>query len=152
MRRDEGGVGQKRLPGAADIDQVVAVGAIAVQEHDEAFGLCRIFGSRLGPTARDVWSGHCVLLSLLSCAAGFAAFGLIGLASTGDAFAPLHDMIIAPEQMRRHAAPWPPCVGDRDHLLGGRPRCFRPSAMRADSCSARSPAGQASAWPRQNRR
>src|SRR5262249_24999714 len=35
MRRDEGGVLQERLPGAADLDQVVAVRAIAVHEHDE---------------------------------------------------------------------------------------------------------------------
>jgi hypothetical protein len=38
VRRDERGVRQKALPGPAEIDQVVAVGAIAVQEHDEALG------------------------------------------------------------------------------------------------------------------
>ena len=39
MRRDERGVGQQALPGAADLDQVVAVGAIAVQEHHQPLGL-----------------------------------------------------------------------------------------------------------------
>ena len=38
MRRDEGGVGQQRLPLPADVEEVVAVGAIAVQEDDEAAG------------------------------------------------------------------------------------------------------------------
>ena len=35
MRRDEGGIGQELLPLLADLDEVVAVCAIAVQEDDE---------------------------------------------------------------------------------------------------------------------
>ena len=43
VRRHEGGVRQQRLPGAADIDEVVAVGAIAMQEDDElARGAARL--------------------------------------------------------------------------------------------------------------
>ena len=48
VRRGESGVRQILLPGAADIDQVVAVGAIAVQEHDE---LLRCAGTRRKPRA-----------------------------------------------------------------------------------------------------
>ena len=33
--RDEGGVGQQGLPLPADLDQVLAVGAVAVQQHDK---------------------------------------------------------------------------------------------------------------------
>ena len=44
VRRHERGVRQQALPGAADLDQVVAVGAIAVQEHHE---LPRGAGARL---------------------------------------------------------------------------------------------------------
>ena len=39
MRRDEGGMRQDARPFAAQADQVVAVGAIAVQEHHELLGL-----------------------------------------------------------------------------------------------------------------
>ena len=39
VRGDEGGVGQPALPLPADLDQVVAVGAVAVEEHDKL--LCR---------------------------------------------------------------------------------------------------------------
>src|SRR5262249_55985088 len=35
VRGDECGLRQEALPGATDLDEVVAVGAIAVQEHDE---------------------------------------------------------------------------------------------------------------------
>ena len=38
MRRDESGLRQNLLPSAADLDQVVAVGAIAMQEDDELSG------------------------------------------------------------------------------------------------------------------
>ena len=38
VRRDESGIRQPGLPLPADFDEIVAVGAIAVQEHDEAFG------------------------------------------------------------------------------------------------------------------
>jgi hypothetical protein len=37
VRRDEGGVGQHALPLPADVDQIVAVRAVAVQEDDELF-------------------------------------------------------------------------------------------------------------------
>ena len=48
MRRDEGGVRQQLLPGAADFDQVIAVGAITMQENDE---LLRCAGARRKPRA-----------------------------------------------------------------------------------------------------
>src|SRR6266508_992887 len=51
---DERGVRQQALPGAADIDEVVAVGAVAVQEHDE---LARGARTRLEP--RTVELRHC---------------------------------------------------------------------------------------------
>src|SRR5712692_2830603 len=35
VRRDEGRLRQDRLPRAADLDQIVAVGAVAVQKHHE---------------------------------------------------------------------------------------------------------------------
>ena len=38
VRRDERGVRQQPLPGATDLDQIVAVGAVAVQEDDELAG------------------------------------------------------------------------------------------------------------------
>src|SRR4051812_49167851 len=38
MRGNEGGLRQQWLPGAADLDQVVAVGAIAMQENHELPG------------------------------------------------------------------------------------------------------------------
>src|SRR5207245_204588 len=54
MRGDERGLWQEVLPGAADIDEVIAVGAIAVQEHDE---LAR--GRRARLEARAVELSHC---------------------------------------------------------------------------------------------
>ena len=57
MRRDEGGMRQHARPFAAQADQVVAVGAIAVQEHDELLGGAA--GRRRQPwsveTRRDMW-------------------------------------------------------------------------------------------------
>jgi hypothetical protein len=54
MRRYESRVWQKRLPGAANLDQVVTVCTIAVYEHDE---LTR--GTLLGREARSVeFIGH----------------------------------------------------------------------------------------------
>src|SRR5690606_26920672 len=38
MGRDEGGFRQQTLPGAAEIDEVVAVGAIAVKENHQPLG------------------------------------------------------------------------------------------------------------------
>ena len=152
MRRDERGVRQQRLPGAADVDQVVAVGAVAVQEHDQPLGLAGCAAqAAVRRVHRPRLAGHFVLLSPLafSIAAGLRRPGLVG---DRRAFAPLHHMIVGPQQMRRHAAPRPPRLGDlrqspwRPAAASGR------SAMRAASCTARSPAGQASAWPRQNSR
>src|SRR4051812_23377119 len=47
VRGDEGGVGQPALPLPADLDQVVAVGTVAMEEHDKL--LCR---ARTGWKAR----------------------------------------------------------------------------------------------------
>src|SRR5439155_23646711 len=55
MRRHERSLRKEPLPGAADVDQVVAVGAIAMQEHDElARGVTR---ARFEPRAVEL-SGH----------------------------------------------------------------------------------------------
>ena len=57
MRRDEGGMGQERRPFAPEPDQVVAVGAIAVEEHHEL--LRRAAGG--GRQARSVESSGAVM-------------------------------------------------------------------------------------------
>jgi hypothetical protein len=57
MRRNEGGIRQQLLPGAADVDQVVAVGAIAVEEDDELLGRT---GARLEPRSIE-FNGHSLL-------------------------------------------------------------------------------------------
>src|SRR5690606_39264642 len=49
VRGDEGGVRQQRLPGTADVDQVVAVGTVAMQEDHELAG--RLARTRLEPRA-----------------------------------------------------------------------------------------------------
>ncbi len=54
VRRHEGGMRQESLPGAADVDEVVAVRAVAMQEHDE---LARRPGARLEPRTVEL-SGH----------------------------------------------------------------------------------------------
>src|SRR5260370_3938956 len=54
VRGDEGRLGQESLPRPADVDEVVAVGAVAVQEHDE---LARRSRARLEP--RTVELSHC---------------------------------------------------------------------------------------------
>src|SRR5262249_12425305 len=54
VRGDECGLRQETLPSAADLDEVVAVGAIAVQEHDE---LARGSRARLEP--RTIELIHC---------------------------------------------------------------------------------------------
>ena len=46
VRRHERGLRKQSLPGAADLDEVVAVGAVAVQEHDQ---LARRARARLEP-------------------------------------------------------------------------------------------------------
>jgi hypothetical protein len=38
VRRYESGIRQQALPSPADVDQIVAVGAVAVQEHHQIFG------------------------------------------------------------------------------------------------------------------
>ena len=144
--------GSSGLPGAADIDQVVAVGAIAVQEHHQPLGLA---AWRLEPRSVE-FTGHvqpaiAVRFLLVAFSCGLVSrHGLGGLHRR--ALAPLHRVIVGPEQMRGHPAPRPPRLGELRHLLGVGPLPSGRSAMRAASCSARSPAGQASAWPRQNSR
>src|SRR5499427_6267760 len=54
VRGDEGRLRQEPLPRPADVDEVVAVGAVAVQEHDE---LARRTRARLEP--RTVEFSHC---------------------------------------------------------------------------------------------
>ncbi len=141
VRRHEGGVRQQALPGAADLDQVVAVGAVAVQEHHEL--------RAPGPSAARGADRRAQRPSRTPLA-------LVRLQAWrgGDrhGIAPLDHAIIVPQQMRRHPAPRPPALGDLRELLRARSRLRASNAMRAASCSARSPAGQASAWPRQNSR
>src|SRR5579862_7193176 len=60
MGRYEGRVRQRLLPGAADVDQVVAIGAVAVQEDDK---LPRGSGFRSEPRTVE-FSGHSCLFSV----------------------------------------------------------------------------------------
>ena len=69
VRRDEGGVGQQALPGAADIDQVVAVGAVAVQEDDELLRFARARRQARAVEFSHFW----ISFSSLSCRADFFA-------------------------------------------------------------------------------
>src|ERR1019366_8809552 len=66
MRRYEGGVRQQASPSAADLDQVIAVGAIAVQEHHQ---LPRGARARLDSWSLKFWalefSHFCVSFSSL---------------------------------------------------------------------------------------
>jgi hypothetical protein len=62
MRRGERRLRQVLLPGAADIDQIVAVGTIAVQKHDEL--TCGTGARRQSRTIE--LSRHSFLFSLVS--------------------------------------------------------------------------------------
>ena len=53
VRRNKSGIGQELLPRAAELDQVVAIGAVAMKENDE---LARLARARLKP--RAVKLGH----------------------------------------------------------------------------------------------
>src|SRR6202142_844022 len=67
VRRDEGGIRQQAGPSAADLDQVVAVGAVAVQEHHL---LPRLARARLDSWSIKFWtvefSHFCVSFSSLA--------------------------------------------------------------------------------------
>ena len=54
VRRHEGRLRQELLPGAADVDEIVAVGAVAMQEHHK---LLRRSGARRQPRTIE-FSGH----------------------------------------------------------------------------------------------
>ncbi len=69
VRRDERRMRQQTLPSAADLDEVVAVGAVAVQEHDE---LARRPGFRLEPWTVEL-RGH-QALRLIFCFGGETGF------------------------------------------------------------------------------
>ena len=60
VRGDERGVRKQCLPGAPELDEVVSVGAITVQEHDES---ARAAGARLEPRPVQ-FSRHCWLGTL----------------------------------------------------------------------------------------
>ena len=70
MRRHEGGLRQQRLPGAADLDEVVAVGAIAVQEHHQLARAVPERGSSRGPS-----SSAAIWLAPLRCRASWTGTG-----------------------------------------------------------------------------
>ena len=134
MRRDERGVRQQPLPGPADVDQVVAVGAIAVQEHDEALGRCPPGGSSRGPSSSPAIGCSIFLLGFFF---GFLLFRHgrpCGLHRR--ALAPLHHVIVGPQQMRGHPAPRPPGFGRaspspwRRAASGDRRRAAPPPARR----------------------
>ncbi len=73
-------------------------------------------------------------------------------AEIDHAGARLGDAVIGPQHARRDAAIRPPALGDLLQLARVRPR-FRDRAPAAPPpASARSPAGKASGWPRQNSR
>ena len=51
VRRDERRLRQVLLPGAADVDEIVAVGAVAVQEHDKLLRARRSAVESRGPSS-----------------------------------------------------------------------------------------------------
>ena len=105
MGRHEGGVRQKVLPGPSQFDQVVAVGAVTMEEDDELAR--RSAGARRQPRPSEFCGHH-------------SSVDLVGLHRNGVA---LFDRpIIGPQQPRRHSAPRPPRLGQRDDFLRGRPR------------------------------
>ena len=117
------GIGQPAPPAVGERDQVVAVGAIAVQQHHQAVG-ARPRGSRRGPSSLQHLDRH------------------------RRAFL-LERGVVRPQQPRRHAAPGPPALADLlQRLVLG--RSSSPRARCAAICSARSPGAQPSARPRQN--
>ena len=65
MRRNKRRVRQQPLPLAADLDQILAVGPIAVQEHDQVTRRAR---TRIEPRAVEL-SGHPILHWVLSAEA-----------------------------------------------------------------------------------
>ena len=109
VRRDERRLRQQRLPRPADLDQVVAVGAIAVHEHDQ---LARGSAFRRKPRTVDL-TGHCGLASSLR-------LSLPRRNLDQHAVAALRDAIVRPEQPRRDCAIRPPAFGERPHFLRGR--------------------------------
>ena len=126
MRRDEGRVGQPALPLPADLDQVVAVGAVAVEEHDKL--LCRagsgrkaraVEGCRHGrhPARR----GECGQRIALSERWPGQASLRRGGATPARPRAPWRrgNRPTAPSPRRRAMAP---ALGQRDELLHARPR------------------------------
>ena len=76
MRRHERGVRQHRLPGAADVDQVVAVGAIAVQEHHEALGLAAAAVRAAGRRVQRPFVSLRLLFRWFVCLTGLMSAGV----------------------------------------------------------------------------
>ena len=126
VRRNESGVGQQLPPLPAELDEVVAVGAVAVQEHDQPLG-----GSGLGIEARaGQFGGHRQELQRGVGKPSSAKPSRCGAA--GDrarrrrrrprqppstllpdhAGALLDAAIVGPQQPRRDAAQGPPALGD----------------------------------------
>ena len=146
VRRDEGGVRQQALPGAADVDQVVAVGAVAVQEHHQPLAPVRSAAraaARRVHRPRRLRFASCVLACRWIRRLAFPAPARPRAASPRDS-RPTTDArpprATAAMSRRASPSPW------RRAAVAGRTRCAPLPA------SARSPAGQASAWPRQNSR
>ena len=113
VRRYEHRVRQQLLPGAAELDQVVTVGAVAVQKDHK---LSRHAGARrkswsIKPRAIE-FSGHCPLFSAKLSAEA------LGNRRAVTAF---DGAIISPQHPRRHGAQRPPRFGERHHVLGARP-------------------------------
>ena len=110
--------GSSAGPGPANVDQVVAVGAVAVQENDELLGRCPERGSIRGPSRSAI--AFSFSLAFFASASPFSAcFCLPGCDRHHVAL--LHRVIIGPQQMRRHAAPRPPGLGHLGQRLGVRP-------------------------------
>ena len=107
VRRDEGGVRQQRAPLLAELDQILAVGAVAVQEHHELRGAGRSWRSQSGSGQFRRSSRR---LRVTTVRRGS------GLARTRPASAMpercLRRAVIGPEHARRDAAPGPPALGD----------------------------------------
>ena len=128
----------------AELDQVVAVGAVAVQEHHELLGPAALgFEARSGQ-----FGGHFgVPLRWPPGLARVRGFGQIDRRRRAA--------------WRRGSRPTASAPRRRDTAASARRSsraCVRPgrflrlSASRAASCNAKSPAGKASGWPRQNNR
>src|SRR6266436_153292 len=104
VRRHEGGVRQEILPGASEFDEIVAVGAITMEEDDELAGWSA--GARGKARPGEFCSDHSsVVLRLYR-----------------DRIALFNGPVVRPQETGRHAAPGSPRLGQHADFFRGRPR------------------------------